>query len=563
MIPSESSIEDYHGSFGEISVFKSLFLLPDDYYVFHSISWNSKRNKSNPKWGEADFTVINPKRGIIIIEVKSGGIIRENGLWIQVNSLTGEKYHMKDPMEQAARSKYTFIDILENTNLIYNKYYIECAVWFPSINNEDIIENLPPNYNKCNMLGKNELKNPKKSIERLFDYYNMFENANYTKQDLENTIKLLSPSFKAIPSLANDIIEQNYHFNRMTQEQSSLLDYLEEQKIAAIQGAAGTGKTMLAIEKARRTPQNEKVLFLCFNKYLLNFLREHYSKDLPYVDFYNLQSLVFNSLGPDNSIKNDAISEFLNSYTEKNWNYQHIIIDEGQDFTEEHLDLLHYISQLQDSSFYVFYDRNQLVQQKQNFNWLKSIECRLVLTLNCRNTKSIASTSNKSIGIDKVRMRREIDGIKPTFMIANDKDTILNNISDTIRKYTNNGINRSQIVILTTKTTEKSFLNGVCSIGNYSIINEINGKDILFTSARKFKGLEADVIFIIDIDETTFGDDENRRVFYVATSRAKHFLHIYSMTNNENIPNLSKSITGQLTSNSKLSIGSNLNVKII
>ena len=43
---------------------------------------------------------------------------------------------------------------------------------------------------------------------------------------------------------------------------------------------------------------------------------------------------------------------------------------------------------------------------------------------------------------------------------------------------------------------------------------------ILFTTARKFKGLESRVVIIIDITKEDFEDDEYKRVFYVACSRA-------------------------------------------
>ena len=43
----------------------------------------------------------------------------------------------------------------------------------------------------------------------------------------------------------------------------------------------------------------------------------------------------------------------------------------------------------------------------------------------------------------------------------------------------------------------------------------------MFTSSRKFKGLESDAIILIDIDDTTFENDENKRLFYVGSSRAK------------------------------------------
>ena len=46
-----------------------------------------------------------------------------------------------------------------------------------------------------------------------------------------------------------------------------------------------------------------------------------------------------------------------------NWKCQHIVIDEGQDFHEEHLDLLFAIKECR-GSFYVFYDEKQLVQRQ-------------------------------------------------------------------------------------------------------------------------------------------------------------------------------------------------------
>ena len=66
------------------------------------------------------------------------------------------------------------------------------------------------------------------------------------------------------------MIEQ---MNQLLREQYKLLDFLEDQDTAVINGAAGTGKTMLAIEKARRhSIEGEKVLFLCYNRMLCDKL---------------------------------------------------------------------------------------------------------------------------------------------------------------------------------------------------------------------------------------------------------------------------------------------------
>ena len=138
----------------------------------------------------------------------------------------------------------------------------------------------------------------------------------------------------------------------------------------------------------------------CFNKFLLDSLKTNYSTSGYNIDFYNLPGLVCAKTGISEVGGNEIISNYLNSVDPANWGYFHIIIDEGQDFCEEHLEILSTIAELMHGCFYVFYDKNQLVQQRQSLEWVKSVECRLVLSTNCRNTKNIAITSNKSLGIE-------------------------------------------------------------------------------------------------------------------------------------------------------------------
>ena len=69
-------------------------------------------------------------------------------------------------------------------------------------------------------------------------------------------------------------------FNRLLKEQANILNFLEEQPYAVINGAAGTGKTMIALEKSRRHAEDgEKVLFLCFNRFLCEYFKTNYSHD--------------------------------------------------------------------------------------------------------------------------------------------------------------------------------------------------------------------------------------------------------------------------------------------
>lgn len=562
MIPSCALNIDFHGSLGEEKVYNALKTLPQEYTVFHSVHWQQKRKNGTISWGETDFTVFHPKRGLITLEVKSGGIKHDDCGWSQINTVSGDIYQMKDPLVQAERSKFTFIDILETQSNNQEMYWVEAAVWFPSVQNFEAIGSVPPAYTREITLTESDLLNATKSIVRIFDYYHMYERGSYSIDDEKRIIEFLSPCFDAIPSIATRIAEEEYIMHRLTNEQSYILDYLEEQRIAAIQGGAGTGKTMLALEKAKRLSSSGKVLFLCFNKFLLAMLRNSSGEDFSNVDFFNLPSMVCHYTGQADAGGRDGISEFLLAFEPHNWPYAHIIIDEGQDFHEDHLLLLSAIAERQKGSYYVFYDKNQLVQQRQSLDWVKSVECRLILSTNCRNTRSIATTAYRPVGVDEIKMRTEILGEKPTLYITPSKDAVPMIIAALIRRYTHAGLQKKQIVILTVKTEETSVLQGLTSVGTYRLSSDMNTQSILFTSARKFKGLESDVIILVDMDESSFLSEEAKRVLYVGASRAKHYLDIVTTMSDHQLNQTAEVLQGRPAKNPKTVIASLLKVKI-
>ena len=108
MIPN--TLDDDNGSMGERRVFDALKKLPDVYTVFHSLRWNNRNEKNNVVYGESDFTVLHPEKGMIVIEVKSGGVECNNNEWFYIRTDTGEKVPMKNPLQQADKSKYYFVE---------------------------------------------------------------------------------------------------------------------------------------------------------------------------------------------------------------------------------------------------------------------------------------------------------------------------------------------------------------------------------------------------------------------------------------------------------------------
>lgn len=558
MIPGMETKEDFNFSGGELLLYELLQQLPDDYYVFHSTHWNEQRRRNEysarkyVQWGEADFTIFHPSYGFIVFEVKDGLISfsRERG-WIQTNRSNGTDKTI-DPMDQAERSKYYFLDRIKARFGGQSPYTFCSAVWFTAGDRANIEGNLPLNYKEEIVLWSNDLQSvaaAEMAIRRIYRFYDV-RKVEPSEEMTSKVLDTLTPEFGVVQTMRSRTLAAKALFRRMTTEQMYLLDYLEEQEEAAIHGVAGTGKTVLAVQKAKSLAQTDRVLFLCFNRFLKTHLEETCPNSTN-ISFFTLDGLVGAFTGafsqsPDE--RTDAISEFLMDWDEYELPFKHIVVDEGQDFADIHLQLLHDIAQAHHGDFYVFYDRNQFVQGLRYPEWLDKMDCRLVLSRNCRNTKEIAITSTRPIGIDenRIRMRREsaVDGaIKPNLFFIEDKSTLKEYLGRLIRKYISAGLAGTDIVVLSMKPEGKSILteDDFRLPGSYMLTKDKNSNGILFTTVRKFKGLEAMAVICIDIDSDTFGNDRNRNVFYVGTSRAMSYLDLITSTSPEK---LAATITG-------------------
>ena len=242
------------------------------------------------------------------------------------------------------------------------------------------------------------------------------------------------------------------------------------------------------------------------------------------------------------SERTEMITEFLMDWDQYEIPFRHIVIDEGQDFQDEQLQLLHAIAKSKSGCLYVFYDKNQFVQGLNYAQWLDQMECRLVLSRNCRNTKEIAITSTRPIGLEesRIKMRREFDGFsawKPKLFFVDGKTMLQEYLAKLIKKYIAAGIKEKDIVVLSMKPEGKSILqqSDFYISGKYALSREPKENSIFFTTVRKFKGLEAEVIICIDIDEETFSSPQERNVFYVGTSRAMAYLDLLSLSSPEEL----------------------------
>ena len=535
MIPNEP--REYKELSLEGEMFDALSSLPDDYYVIHSLK-NVFVKDNTVYEGETDFVVLNPQYGMICIEAKAGSVKYQDGYWMYQS---GKLMKHGGPYNQAALNKWDLIEKIKLSELsdILKRCKFFHAVWFPSISNKDLYTNrFPAEFDRNITMTKEDLKNPKEAIEAIYKLelpYN--KKTNLSDDDVKRLLReFICPEFDIFPSSNFDIELKNITFNRLLDEQKRILNYLIEQKSAVINGAAGTGKTMIAVEKATRHAENgERVLFLCYNSYLKTYLESKFSNDN--IDFLTIDGFACKICKTQTADYKMAGDKVIDMYLTGTFPYKHVIVDEGQDFGRDEIeeaDLLQVIHDTVvendevDGTFYVFYDKLQLIQSTTIPKYIEDADCKLTLYKNCRNTENIALTSLKPITERMPKLYEgAIKGAPANIHFIENEDQVNEKMKSIIAELKQDGI--SDIVILTCKTENESILKPYLSDGKFKKIN--------FTTCRKFKGLEADAVVLVDVDEETFCDDNVLR-FYVGASRARLRLDIISTMDDDACSNV-------------------------
>ena len=552
MIPSspreckEESLEKY--------IFECLSKLPDEYYVFHSFS-TLQIKEGVLEEHETDFVIFNKYYGVLCIEAKAGHVYFDHE-WKYSN---GDVMKHGGPFRQADDNKWRLFHAAEECEAIKH-FYKKCAyrfgVCFPSLTKDDVDElTFSLEARKELVINKTDLEtNPVKKIEAIMTMPLEYK-TNKTLTDEEANLFLsefLCPEADVVPTTTIELDSKRSLFSRLLRDQAMVLDFLDEQDSVVINGAAGTGKTLVAIEKAKRLASNkEKVLFLCYNSELKEYLEKTYSNT--YINFYTLAGFV-TKLTKSSGDDYEEAAELLLEYTDKpnDFEYRHIIIDEGQDFgiydetdanessKELILQALHdIVINNEIGNFYVFYDRLQLIQATHMPEFILNADCKLTLHKNCRNTENIAKASLKTVSEeDKMKRLKFMDGInigeeaRFHFMNKVNKESFQKSLNQIITALKTFGLTNKDIVILSCKSEKDNLLSSYKLLdykGDYLFEDE----PIKFSTCRKFKGLEADAIILVDVDKNTFTSKTGKLIYYVGTSRARIQLDILSALTNE------------------------------
>lgn len=513
--------------------------LSPDYHVFHSVAWQARTGRYGARDGEADFVIIHPRHGILVLEAKAGQISFDGrtGQWRQNNHDMG-----KDPFEQAKRSRYHLKRTLEE-----NSYWQERdivfghAVAFPDV--------VTPNYPltlqapQTVIFDQRNLQDPQAWFENVFAYYRgTAPRGEIDPSGMKYLINMLAPIRELHSLMGLDIQNEAAEIVRLTRNQYKVLDMLAWQPRAAIAGCAGSGKTMLAAEKARRlAEQGWRVSLTCYNTNLAAFLRDDYLAERPstlHIQNFHKMALHLVRRSGQHSDPNEWPDEEQHYFAQVlpeqlgtavdilGPQYDAIVVDEAQDFLEEWwLPLQMFLEEPDDGAFYIFFDDNQNIYG--GLRNITNLAQGFPLVENCRNTREIHQIVQRFYHSDHPITALGPDGRPPEIIPYTDTASLGKALAAVLHKLIREEeVDPGDIVILTPRGLEHSALSQLGRLGNFRLTTNwnIDYNELYYTTIHSFKGLESPVVILVEIGEP--GAQAADELFYVGCSRARHHLVI-------------------------------------
>lgn len=511
-------------------------------YVLHSLGLPKHQSKI---YGEVDFVVV-CERGIACLEIKGGRVECREGKWIFTDRYGVEREKPEGPFAQVTGNMFSLKQVLTQrfSNIPQMKNaLVACGVVFPDIEFTSRSQEIIPEiiYDKS-------VTDITDYMNSMFDYWERRQHREPSKlppSAIKEIVNYLRGEFSFIPSLADRLDGTEKRLVRLTSEQAQIMDALGLNSHLLIEGNAGTGKTLLAVDFAiKRANQGQKVLYLTFNKNLANNIISQIEPN-ENLKIINIHALFgeYIEVDYDKMNKNpskyfretlpDEFYEYVNELsieTLAGVQYDLLVMDEGQDIIKpNYLYSLDYLLKngLEHGQWAIFYDEKQNIynpEYQDGMELLQTYNCtKFKLFVNCRNTVQIGMYSAKASGISLTEFIKE-NGEEVQKISYRDEDDYCKQVNEILKLLKTEKIAMQDITFLAPKKYQKTKLAGagikVMELG----VNEDNASLPKFATIQGYKGLDAKVVILTDVDDII--DENFSKFIYIAATRARTLLYI-------------------------------------
>ena len=524
---------------------------------------------------EIDFLVIIPKYfSVICLEVKGGSYDMEKGEWYPLDPSGRRRARLgKSPQDQVTNTMYAMKKHCE-TNKLKGFGKIEylslgCAVAFTDLSKPSP---LPDHlvHHLAHSIWSSDVQNGDKLCKKLEEIAkNMYKRRGPRNEKEEEKADIYLADLQAnlepssMPNLKNRIFSSDLATLRKellvpTNDQLRSLELVNDNDCCVITGAAGTGKTVLAMDLAKqRCEENgKKVALLCSNPYLSNRF-ERWSRTL--------------SNDSGGTVVAGTLEEFSTFGSKKQEKFDYLIVDEAQNLCDKKSRSLmdRFLNgKLTNGCWAMFGDfTHQHISNpdvtkttktgEEVLAELKKIYPRMTLgrlKINCRNTYEIAAAFSMFLGIDSLPRSGVHGPLIQTKYFNTQKD--LNDLLDNlVTDFKNREFHSRQIILLSGSSDD---FNTVPQrqYGGWKLLNvreahggrkldreevpDVSGdsspKTLRYSNIHDFQGLESEVVILViplTGKQVVVGGSATlphyvhlRRVLYTGMSRAKAILVI-------------------------------------
>jgi len=529
--------------------------LDDEYFVYHSLKYHHAGCAGE---GEIDFLVLHREHGMLVIECKGAGVeLDGHGTWWRLVG-DGQREEMSEgPLEQAKRQLWQLVDVLKPRywNALTSRdgeelpFAFGYAAAFPRALVDDL--NLPPDFDRNLVLDASDLgRIHGKLLAVLAQWQAGRRRTPLSKPEFKRFRKeVLHPPFRIFPTLGGSIVANREAFLRMTARQCEVLEMFLANRRLRVCGGAGTGKTVLAIEAAQRlAAEGAEVLFLCFNKALAGHLRSQVDLDPPgagsirVTHFHRHGARASRALDRDFSPPSKEDPEASRRFWDEDVpltmleaieagalpKFDAIVVDEGQDFALGWWEVVwESLRDREQGPLVVFYDPSQAIFGRESA--VPELPTTLPLKHNFRNTREICRAVQRLGRVDMEPHPDCPEGERVSVHELEGPGKTVGRVTALLERLVGGQqVEPDAITILTPHSRDNSSLATLDAVGAYSLAGDPGDRAgrVLQTTIGGFKGLESDVLILLDVDPADPRCSRNAR--YVASSRARQVLHVFA-----------------------------------
>lgn len=509
--------------------------LPAGWVVVPDVRW-ARQSGGRLCDGEADVVVLAPALGMLVVEVKGSREFRvtRDG-WERLDPSGAWTALDRTPVEQAMSNAH------ELKRIVCDALRIGPA--FPGLHGWLVVypnghaSSVPALFDHRTLATRSDMRNLFARVrDALLARGSAELGARFSEAVAEKVETILTSSdFRVLPADGEEEVGSDKDaIEVLTGQQFAALRGLFGFPSVAVAGPAGSGKTLLALQRMEAELQaGRRALYACYNKRLAEVLRlksPGLASKIHSVDSLFGRTCPWLARKGDDDVFHrrelpNAVFDVVSGWAEGD-KFDAVIVDEAQDLSDSQVIALNAFVK-QGGSWSVFIDQRQDLYGKRLDEALMT-DVLFRLAHNCRNTTCINDKTNRLLGTAIDSMPGMPRGV-PVLVESMKRTQMANRAFQLAREWGAGGANT--VAILSPYVLAKSAMADVPRGHGISLTTDLNGLHAsgtaYFSTIKSFKGIEADCVILVDADHPDHGNPAfTREDLYVACTRAKTRLAI-------------------------------------